>query len=333
MVASAPLGRLSGPYFGTPLRTPLRLRKTFTALMAVFLLAGAGTHTAATAQGFPDTMLPLQIDEVIFDSDTQQLVALGSLGDTTFESPVNLSLADPDLTRIESEDLLAALLAAGDGCEILDLELGAIELNLLGLRVETSDICLIINADAGENNLLGNLLCAVAGLLDGGATLDQILNGGLLEDAVDLDGSAVDALLGQLRDLLNEALAEITSPASVVGVSGTNDVIGGLSHGPGQGSGHGGGQGGGQAPNADCDILNLSLGPIDLDLLGLVVILDNCEGGPVTVDITAVPGEGNLLGNLLCNLAGLLDSPATDLTALMNAFNPVAQAIRRLTGA
>lgn len=51
-----------------------------------------------------------------------------------------------------------------------------------------------------------------------------------------------------------------------------------------------------------CDILNLSLGPIRLDVLGLKVRLDDCEGGPVTVDIGAVPGQGNLLGNLLCGL-------------------------------
>jgi hypothetical protein len=51
-----------------------------------------------------------------------------------------------------------------------------------------------------------------------------------------------------------------------------------------------------------CDILRLRLGPLDLDLLGLVVHLDR-----VVLDITAEPGPGNLLGNLLCAIAGLLD--------------------------
>lgn len=62
-------------------------------------------------------------------------------------------------------------------------------------------------------------------------------------------------------------------------------------------------------PNADpagCPILNLSVGPIDLNLLGLIVTLDNCAGGPVTVDVTAIPG-GGLLGDLLCGLANLLN--------------------------
>ncbi len=53
-----------------------------------------------------------------------------------------------------------------------------------------------------------------------------------------------------------------------------------------------------------CDILHLTLGPLDLNLLGLVVHLDR-----VVLDITAQQGAGNLLGNLLCAVAGLLDPP------------------------
>lgn len=51
-----------------------------------------------------------------------------------------------------------------------------------------------------------------------------------------------------------------------------------------------------------CQILDLDIGAIHLDLLGLVIDL-----APIHLDITAVPGEGNLLGNLLCALVGLLD--------------------------
>jgi hypothetical protein len=50
-----------------------------------------------------------------------------------------------------------------------------------------------------------------------------------------------------------------------------------------------------------CSILHLVLGPIDLDLLGLVVHLNR-----VVLDITAQPGPGNLLGNLLRAIAGLV---------------------------
>ena len=55
---------------------------------------------------------------------------------------------------------------------------------------------------------------------------------------------------------------------------------------------------------ATCDILRLVLAPLDLDLLGLQVHLDR-----VLLTIIAESGAGNLLGNLLCAVAGLLDSP------------------------
>jgi hypothetical protein len=51
-----------------------------------------------------------------------------------------------------------------------------------------------------------------------------------------------------------------------------------------------------------CDILNLVLGPLDLNLLGLEVHLDT-----VTLDIIANPA-GGLLGDLLCSIANLLHS-------------------------
>jgi hypothetical protein len=66
---------------------------------------------------------------------------------------------------------------------------------------------------------------------------------------------------------------------------------------------------------ASCEILDLVLGPLHLDLLGLVVDLDQ-----VHLNITAVPGPGNLLGNLLCAVAGLLDNngPLQGVTGLVN---------------
>jgi hypothetical protein len=53
-----------------------------------------------------------------------------------------------------------------------------------------------------------------------------------------------------------------------------------------------------------CQILDLILGPLHLDLLGLVVDLyGRTKADPVRVTITGEPGHG-LLGDLLCSLAG-----------------------------
>lgn len=66
---------------------------------------------------------------------------------------------------------------------------------------------------------------------------------------------------------------------------------------------------------AVCEILNLVLGPLHLDLLGLVIDLNQ-----VVLNITAVSGAGNLLGNLLCAIVGLLDQPSLvdQLVKLLN---------------
>jgi hypothetical protein len=68
-------------------------------------------------------------------------------------------------------------------------------------------------------------------------------------------------------------------------------------------------------PAASCQVLDLNLAPLDLNLLGLVVHLDR-----VHLNITAVPGAGNLLGNLICALTGLLDGAGTlaQISALLN---------------
>jgi hypothetical protein len=69
------------------------------------------------------------------------------------------------------------------------------------------------------------------------------------------------------------------------------------------------------ATGATCPILDLTLGPLHLDLLGLVVDLNQ-----VHLTITAQQGPGNLLGNLLCSVAHLLDSGGTN-TAIQNLLN------------
>jgi hypothetical protein len=92
-----------------------------------------------------------------------------------------------------------------------------------------------------------------------------------------LSGANLQALNVGLIDLFNDALDQLVG-AALVNVVELNER------------------------GRRCAILNLELGPIDLTLLGLNVSLDNCKGGPVTVDITA--RRGALLGDLLCGLLG-----------------------------
>lgn len=77
-----------------------------------------------------------------------------------------------------------------------------------------------------------------------------------------------------------------------------------------------------QAPvqaSGSCRIPDLTLGPLHLNLVGLVVDLNQ-----VHLTITA-QGPGNLLGNLLCAVANPLNGNpnTTALTALTNLLNQI----------
>lgn len=65
-------------------------------------------------------------------------------------------------------------------CQILNLVLGPINLNLLGLVVTTNQINLNITAQSGPGNLVGNLLCAVSNLLNNGGPVSGLV--GLLNN-------------------------------------------------------------------------------------------------------------------------------------------------------
>src|SRR3954447_16662516 len=67
-----------------------------------------------------------------------------------------------------------------------------------------------------------------------------------------------------------------------------------------------------------CAILNLSIQPINLNLLGLSV-----RTSQIDLRIDAIPGAGNLLGNLLCGITNILNpgaANASQLAAILNAL-------------
>ena len=73
-----------------------------------------------------------------------------------------------------------------------------------------------------------------------------------------------------------------------------------------------------QLSTGTCEILDLVLGPLHLDLLGLVVDLNQ-----VHLEITAESGPGNLLGNLLCAVADLLNGPGNAFGRLAGLLNQI----------
>jgi hypothetical protein len=239
--------------------------------VAVSAVPGPGNLLGNLLSGLSHTLdqLPASITSVAVQNG--QLVASGLLGGIPFTAP--LTLGDP---------------SAGT-TPVLHLMLNEIHLNLLGLKVDTSNICLNITAQPGTP--LGGLLGNIANALNGGQSLSSILAG--------LSATDLNTLTSGLTTLLNQVFADITSPAAVSG-----------------------GTGGAAAGTGATTILNLSLGPVELNLLGLDVKLDNCANGPITVTVSAQPGPGNLLGNLLSDVAHLLDNRAlVPLGLLSNLLN------------
>ena len=170
-------------------------------------------------------------------------------------------------------------------CSVLHLELAPIHLSLLGLKVDTGAICLDVTATQG-GGLLGDLLCGLAGGGTGIPLLPTLTQVTQLQDG--------------LRDLLAGSLGQNLTPAQENAAQ--QSVCSG-----------------------ECEILELILGPLNLSLLGLNVSLDDCEGGPVQVCVSASRGEG-LLGQLLCGLSrtDVLNLTLADIATLARRATALA---------
>ena len=77
--------------------------------------------------------------------------------------------------------------SARASCKVLRLVLRPLDLDLLGLQVHLDKVLLTVIAKSGAGALLGNLVCAVVGLLDGG----------------------IGGALGRLTNLLNRILGNL----------------------------------------------------------------------------------------------------------------------------
>jgi len=124
------------------------------------------TGTTPNGGSFVGTM-----DIQRFAAQGNQLVAVGTLTGTLRDAT---GAALGNVVKTVSLPVNSALTQAS--CEILHLELGPLDLNLLGLAVHLDRVVLDLSAEPGAGNLLGNLLCSVANLLNGNGALNSIVN-------------------------------------------------------------------------------------------------------------------------------------------------------------
>ncbi len=136
------------------------------ALLAMFiatpLTAGAAPKTSggtATLTRIAGSVTNLQ---AVFNAATGVTTITGTFTDTA--TPANIT------------NFTTTLVGATGTCQILNLVLGPLSLNILGLKVDLNQVVLNITAQSGPGNLLGNLLCAVANLLNGNAPGNILAN-------------------------------------------------------------------------------------------------------------------------------------------------------------
>ncbi len=123
-------------------------------------------QTFTNAAGTTATIQSLQVTELAFENG--QLLLSGVLSGTTTVGGVTTPFTQT------VTDVVANLFGRQQRCDILFLDLGPLFLDVLGLQIDLSQIVLDIDAVAGPGNLLGNLLCAIVGLLDQGGPLAGI---------------------------------------------------------------------------------------------------------------------------------------------------------------
>src|SRR5438128_227451 len=156
-----------------------RSRKLVAILVSVAMLTtfGIGSASASASSGIT---IPVNLNQPGIGSFTgtftlqnfavvnNTLVAVGTLAGTVTDAAGNILGSIVQTISIP--------ISVTGTCQILHLTLGPLDLDLLGLKIHLDRIVLDITAQSGPGNLLGNLLCAVANLLNNGGPLAGIAN-------------------------------------------------------------------------------------------------------------------------------------------------------------
>ena len=260
------------------------LRAAFVSAAAVVIAlafaastTSAGTSIASTPAVTPASSGLQQIGSVNvalkinkFVKRGKHLVALGTAVTSfqpTPENPAGLTPATTTQPFTAPVTTMKQIASAQRLCPVLSLTLGQLDLVLLGLHAHLDKVHLTITADS-KGGPLGSLFCSLVHAKVSLSKRAQQYTRVARKSSLHTKGVSFGVPLYR------------PAPSSAPAGSGANPA----------------------APQTICPILDLTLGPLDLDLLGLMVHLD-----VVHLVITA-DSTGGVLGSLLCGLAG--GSPA-----------------------
>jgi hypothetical protein len=257
-------------------------RKYFATVMVLVATAALAFAAAATSAGTASQSRALatgptsaaQIGSVNvtlkigkFVKRGRSLVAVGTAVaqfQPTVANPNNLQPATVSKQFTARVTTLKSFASTQRICPVLDLTLGPLDLNLLGLIVHLDTVHLTIRANS-RGGVLGSLFCSLSR-----AKITLAKKAQRLTKAARMSG-------------LNTKGVHLGVPLFIKSDGSRSWLVAGDST---------------TAPAVICPVLDLALGPLDLNLLGLLVHLDR-----VHLVITA-DSTGGVLGSLLCSLAG-----------------------------
>jgi hypothetical protein len=161
----------------------LRLRLLLAAFLAVLTAAFVATQLAPAASAAsttsslsvpvtgtsPTALFNGTFTPTRFIAQNGQLLATGTLTGTVTDLLGNV-------IGTVSQTITSVITQATGTCSVVNLTLGPLDLNLLGLAIHLDQVHLTIDAQSGPGNLVGNLVCAVTHLLDNGGPLAGVAN-------------------------------------------------------------------------------------------------------------------------------------------------------------
>jgi hypothetical protein len=181
---------------------------------------------------------------------------------------------------------------------VLSLNVAPINLNLLGLILQTDQIQVNADAQSGSGNLLGNLLSDLLNTLN--ATPQNLTD--LNAEVNDLLAKVVGVLNNTSLTLPADALSGLSQTLQTLALPDLVNTSGSPA----------------TAPVLDLNIASESgsAPPIDVNLLGLIVTTSN-----IHAQLVAQTGDGQVLGNLVYNVSHLLDPGGTlGLLSILNTL-------------
>jgi hypothetical protein len=161
--------------------------RTRTLVIAIFMALTVGLVAGPAAQAAP-APVPLKktvamtgktpsgkkfkgtltIDRFVRSKYTHRLIALGTVKGKVGKKSVTKRNVRVPVKMAQQNGASAARI-----CQVLNLTLGPLHLNLLGLHVDTNTIVVNITADS-NGGLLGSLLCSISNLLGPNLTVTQL---------------------------------------------------------------------------------------------------------------------------------------------------------------